>query len=336
MFILTNDQGMELRAIEYGAIIMAIRAPDRDGKIADIALGFDTAESYRRNPPFFGAIVGRYANRIARGSFILDNARYQLAINNPPNHLHGGTQGFDKVSWEGRLVRSDRGPAVRFRLTSPDGDEGYPGTLEAEVTYTLTSRNEIVVDYRATTTRPTPVNLSQHTYFNLSGEGNGDILDHEISIQADRFTPVDHTLIPTGALATVDGTPFDLRAMTRIGSRIHADDEQLKIAGGFDHNFVINRTDDSLVHAATVLAPLSGRVMEVATTEPGIQFYTGNHLGDTGKAGHAYGRYAGFCLETQRFPDSPNKPMFPSSILRPGEEYRSQTVFTFSSEMLRP
>jgi aldose 1-epimerase len=328
-FILTNRQGAEVQAIAYGAIITRIRVPDRNGKLDDVAPGFDKPEDYLRNPPYFGAVVGRFANRIALGRFTLDGVQYSLAANNGPNHLHGGTRGFDKVFWTGTRFEDAENVGVAFRYRSPDGEEGYPGNLDAAVTYTWTDRNQLIVDYSATTDRPTPVNLSQHTYFNLAGEGNGDVLNHEVTIDADRYTPVDTTLIPTGVLAPVDGTPFDFRKPTQIGSRINDNDEQLKFGHGYDHNFVINRSGDGLVRAASVYEPVSGRLLDVMTTEPGIQFYSGNYLGERGKSGHIYTARTGFCLETQKFPDSPNHPQFPSCVLRPGKEYRSQTVFTF-------
>ena len=331
-FILTNAAGMEVRAITYGGIITSLRVPDRDGRFDDVALGYDSLDGYiKNNSPYFGAIIGRYANRIGKASFPLDGETYTLAANNGPNHLHGGIRGFDKVLWQGEEFRDGGGVGVVFRYTSPDGEEGYPGTLQLRVTYRLTDRNELVVDYSATSDKPSPVNLTQHTYFNLTG-GRRDVLDHELTIDADRFTPVDPTLIPIGTLSPVAGTPFDFTKPMRIGDRIRADDEQLQRGRGYDHNFVVNRTNGGLVHAARVREPMTGRVLDVSTTEPGMQLYSGNFLDGTitGKAGVAYAQRFGFCLETQHFPDSPNKPDFPSTILRPGQEYRSQTVFAFS------
>jgi aldose 1-epimerase len=331
-FTLTNAHGVEVRAMTYGAIITALRTPDRNGHLADIVLGFDSLAGYLGTSPYFGAVVGRYANRIANGRFALDGKTYQLARNNPPNHLHGGVRGFDKVVWAAEPFRSDSGEGVRFRYTSRDGEEGYPGALDARVTYTLTARDELVIDYEATSDAATPVNLSQHSYFNLHGDGRGNILDHVLTLDASRFTPVDSTLIPTGELAPVEGTPFDFRHVTTIGARIDAADEQIRRGRGYDHNWVLDRAGRTgMVPAAHLMDPESGRTLDVATTEPGIQFYSGNFLDGTvtGKGGRAYPRRAGLCLETQHFPDSPNQPTFPSTILRPGETYRSRTVFTF-------
>jgi len=332
IYTLTNPQGIEVRAITYGGIITSLRAPDRNGKLDDIALGFDSLDGYLKNPPFFGAIIGRYGNRIAKGQFSLDGKTYTLAINNAPNHLHGGVKGFDKVVWKPESFKRDGAVGVVFTHTSPDGDEGYPGALSLRVTYTLTSRNELEVDYEATTDKATPVNLTQHTYFNLAGDGSRDVLDHVVTIHASRYTPVDATLIPTGELASVEGTPFDFRMPTAIGARIGDNHPQIRIGNGYDHNFVIDRTAEGLVPAAHVVEPTTGRVLDVSTTEPGMQLYTGNFLDGSlkGKSGHVYKQRMGFCLETQHFPDSPNKPGFPSTILRPGETYRSKTVFSFS------
>jgi aldose 1-epimerase len=330
VFTLTNAQGMEVRVMTFGAVILSIRVPDRDGKLDDVTLGFDRLEPYFQNAPHFGSVVGRYANRIAKGQFSLDGATYRLALNNGPNHLHGGTRGFDKVVWKADELTGQSAPAVRFRYTSPDGEEGYPGKLDVAVTYALFG-NELHVNYTATTDKATPVNLSQHTYFNLAGEGNGDVLGHELSIAASRFTPVDRTLIPTGALASVEGTPFDFRTPTLIGARIDSDHEQIRLARGYDHNFVLDNAGATRIRAARVVEPRSGRVLEVSTTEPGLQLYTANGLNATGKNGHVYRTRTAFCLETQHFPDSPNHPEFPSTILRPGETFRSETVFAFST-----
>jgi aldose 1-epimerase len=330
--ILKNAKGMEVRAITYGGIITSIRVPDRNGRFDDVVLGYDTEDAYRKNNgPFMGAIVGRYGNRIARGSFTLDGTTYKLATNNGANHLHGGIKGFDKVEWQAQEFRNSDGVGVIFRYTSKDGEEDYPGTLTTQVTYTLNDRNELIVDYLATSDKPTHVNLTQHSYFNLAGPTR-DVLAHELTINADRYTPVDSTLIPTGNLATVEGTPLDFRKSTTIGSRINADHEQMKIGRGYDHNFVLNRKANELVLAARVYEPSTGRVLEVSTTEPGMQFYSGNFLDGsiTGKSGHVYRQRFGFCLETQHFPDTPNKPQFPSTVLRPGSQYKSRTVFAFS------
>jgi aldose 1-epimerase len=332
MIILKNSQGMEVRAIPYGGIITSIRVPDRNGRFDDVVLGYDTADAYiKNNGPFMGAIIGRYGNRIAKGKFTLDGQTYTLATNNGPNHLHGGNKGFDKVTWQPQEFHNADGTGVTLQYTSADGEEGYPGKLTVRVTYTLTDRNELIVDYFATADKATPVNLTQHSYFNLAG-GTRDVLDHEMTIYADRYTPVDATLIPTGRLEPVDGTPFDFRKAATIGSRINDDHEQLRMGMGYDHNFVLNRTSEGLVHAAHVYEPSTGRVLDVSTTEPGMQFYSANFLDGsiTGKSGHVYQRRFAFCLETQHFPDSPNQPQFPSTILRPGSEYRSRTVFAFS------
>jgi aldose 1-epimerase len=326
-FTLRNANGVEVKAISYGAIITSVRVPDGAGRFGDVVLGFDALDGYLKPHPYFGTVVGRYGNRIAKGAFTLDGRTYKLAINNPPNHLHGGNKGFDKFAWTPEPLSGRLG--VAFSRVSPDGEEGYPGTLNARVVYALTDRNELEIEYHAATDKATPINLTQHTYFNLAGAG--DILGHEMMINADRYTPVDATLIPTGELASVAGTPFDFRKPTRIGARIDAAHEQIKHGGGYDHNFVLNRAGGGPELAARVLEPTTGRTLEVRTTEPGVQFYTGNFLDgtQTGKGGQVYKHRTGFCLETQHFPDSPNKPEFPSTILRPGEEYRSRTVFVF-------
>lgn len=326
-FTLRNGNGVEVTAINYGAIITSVRVPDRAGTFGDVVLGFDTLDGYLKGHPYFGTVVGRYGNRIANGQFTLDGRTYKLATNNAPNHLHGGTRGFDKFVWQAEPLSGRLG--VAFSRTSPDGEEGYPGTLKARVVYTLTDRNELRVEYHATTDKATPINLTQHSYFNLAGAGT--ILGHELLINADRYTPVDATLIPTGELASVEGTPFDFRTPTAIGKRIDAAHEQIRNGRGYDHNFVLNRTGEGLQLAARVVEPKTGRMLEVRTTEPGVQFYTGNFLDGTitGKGGRVYEHRTGFCLETQHYPDSPNKPQFPSTILRPGQEHRSETVFAF-------
>jgi aldose 1-epimerase len=331
VYTLRNARGMEVRAITYGAIIQSIRVPDRSGRLGDVTLGYDSLPGYLTASPYFGAVVGRYANRIARGRFTLDGKTYRLATNNGPNHLHGGLKGFDKVVWQAKSFQRGDTVGVEFQHTSPNGDEGYPGTLHVSVTYTLTPSNQLEVEYRAKTDQATPVNLSQHSYFNLAGEGSGDILGHILEVDADRFTPVDSTLIPTGELASVRNTPFDFRTPTAIGARINQPDPQLKYGKGYDHNFVLNRSGSGVVHAARVEEPKTGRTLDISTTEPGLQFYSGNFLDGTitGKAGHVYAHRSALVLETQHFPDSPNHPNFPSTILRPGKEYRSRTVFTF-------
>ena len=327
LFTLRNANGIEIKATNYGGIITSIVTPDRSGRPGDIVLGFDTLDAYLKDPPYFGAVVGRYGNRIAKGRFTLDGKTYTLAVNNEPNHLHGGLKGFDKVVWSAAPLAGKIG--VIFSRRSPDGEEGYPGNLDVRITYELTERNELVIDYHATTDKATPVNLTQHSYFNLAGAG--DILGHQLMIEAERYTPVDSTLIPTGELAPVQGTPFDFRTPTAIGARIGQSDEQLKNGGGYDHNWVLSRKGPGRQVAARVTDPKSGRTLEVSTTEPGLQFYTGNFLDGTitGKGGWVYQRRNAFCLETQHFPDSPNQPKFPSTILRPGASYDSQTMFRF-------
>lgn len=321
--------------MNYGGIILSIRVPDRKGEFADVVLGHDSLEGYTPNPPYFGAIVGRYANRIANGTFTLDGKTYTLPKNDGPNTLHGGTtRTFDRVVWDAEPLKGKTG--VAFSYLSKDGDDGFPGNLKMKVTYTLTDGNALIIDYEATTDKATPINVSQHSYFNLKGEGNGDILDHEIMINADRFTPVDKNLIPTGELRPVKGTPFDFTTPTKIGARINDNYEQLVLGHGYDHNFVINSHPEQsgLKLAARVHEPTSGRTLEVWTTQPGVQFYTGNFLDGkvVGKNGHAYQRRNGFCLETQHFPDSPNHPDFPSTILRPGETFHQTAVFKFSAK----
>lgn len=334
LFTLTNPHGMEVRVMTYGGIIVSIKVPDRTGAFDDVVLGYDSLAGYLRSSPYFGAIVGRYGNRIAHGTFTIDGESYHLDTNNGPNALHGGVKGFDKVVWRAESIKHDSTVGVLLTHTSPDGDQGYPGTVQARVSYALTPDNKLIVSYHATTDKATPINLTQHSYFNLAGAGKGDILGHVMMINADRYTPVDSTLIPTGELAPVAGTPFDFRTPTAIGARIGQADQQLKNGGGYDHNFVLNRNGDTLSLAARVLEPTTGRVLTVTTTQPGVQFYTGNFLDGTitGKGGHVYQRRYGFCLETQHFPDSPNHPTFPTTILRPGQEYQSQTVFRFSAQ----
>jgi aldose 1-epimerase len=329
LFTLTNAHGLEVRAITYGAILVSIRVPDRRGVPGDVVLGFDDLPGYLERSRYFGAVVGRYGNRIANGRFTLGGRTFQLATNNGPNHLHGGVKGFDKVVWQAQADRPDGGSRVVFSYTSRDGEESYPGTLNARVSYEVTPRNELIVEYEGTTDAATPVNLTQHSYFNLAGEGHGDILKHVLVLDADQFLPVDATMIPTGEIAPVAGTPFDFRRPTPIGTRINVAHEQLQRGAGYDHNFVLQGAP-GLRRAAQVVEAESGRTLEISTTEPGVQFYSGNHLsGQLGKAGHAYQARSGFCLETQHFPDSPNHSHFPSTILQPGATYRSKTVFTF-------
>ncbi len=333
LYTLTNAKGTEVRAMTYGGIIVSLRVADRDGKLGDVVLGRETLAQYVESSPYFGAIIGRYGNRIGKARFTLDGKEYKLAANNGPNALHGGVKGFDKVVWQAEPFQKETTVGVVFSYTSADGEEGYPGTLEAKVTYTLGDDDTLTFAYHAATDKATPVNLTQHTYFNLAGDGSGDILNHELMLKASHFTPVDKTLIPTGEIKSVEGTPLDFRTPQTIGARINADDQQIKFGGGYDHNFVIDREDGGEPQlAARVYETTSGRVMEVSTTEPGIQFYSGNFLDGsiTGKEGHVYKHRTGFCLETQHFPDSPNKPKFPSTILRPGQQYDTRTVYAFS------
>jgi aldose 1-epimerase len=331
LYTLRNATGIEARIATLGGVITVLRAPDRSGVLDDVVLGHDEVGGYAPNRGYLGALVGRYANRMAGGTFTLDGTKYLLARNNGPNHLHGGARGWDQAVWRAKPFERESEAGVVLTHTSKDGDEGYPGTVSAEVTYTLTDRNSLRVDYRATTDKATVINLTQHSYFNLAGARAADILGHELTIDADRYTPVDDALIPTGELVPVAGTPFDFRTPTAIGARIANDDVQLKRGRGYDHNFVLTRQGDGLSLAARVYEPLTGRTLEIATTEPGIQFYSGNFLDGTitGKGGRAYGHRSGFCLETQHFPDSPNHPDFPSTVLRPGAQYQSTTVFTF-------
>ncbi len=327
LYTLNNSQGLRARIMTYGAIVVSLEVPDREGKVADITLGYDSLDGYLETTPYFGAVVGRYGNRIAKGRFTLDGMEYTLATNNGENHLHGGIKGFDKVVWTAEPVREDDAVGVKLSYLSPDGEEGYPGNLQSVVTYWITEANEFKVTYLAETDRVTPVNLTHHSYFNLAGQGTGDILGHELMLSADRYTPVDEGLIPTGELRAVASTPFDFTTPHTVGERI------AQVEGGYDHNFVLNKDGDELTLAARVAEPSSGRVMEIFTTEPGIQFYAGNFLDGsiTGKVGKVYHKHYGFCLETQHFPDSPNHAHFPSTILRPGEQYQSLTIHRFSN-----
>ncbi len=346
LYTLTNAQGARLSVTPYGGIIVALEVPDAGGEFEDVVLGFDRLEdylspAYRQANPYFGALIGRYGNRIAGGEFTLDGKVHTLPTNDGDNHLHGGDQGFDRRLWKAETVEDDRGVGVILTLTSPDEDQGYPGELQARVRYTLSDDNAVIVDYQATSDATTPVNLTQHSYFNLDGvtgerADGDDILDHRLTINAEAFTPVDEGLIPTGELRSVAQTPFDFREPTAIGKRIEADNAQLARGQGYDHNFVLDRNglgDDELVMAARLEAGHSGRVMEVFTTEPGLQFYSGNFLDGSliGKRGTTYGHRFGLALETQHFPDSPNQPDFPSTLLQPGETYQSQTRYVFST-----
>jgi len=346
LYSLANASGMEVDITDFGGTVVRLTAPDGEGRFADVVLGYSNLSDYLEpgRSPYFGSIIGRVGNRIAKGSFTLDGKTYVLAKNDGPNSLHGGLRGFDKVVWEAEEYREEgtspdqASSSLQLRYVSKDGEEGFPGALETTVRYTLSADNSLRIDYKAIADAPTPVNLTNHSYFNLEGEGNGDILGHLALIDADRFTPVDSTLIPTGGLRAVAGTPFDFTQPRPIGERIDSADEQLRLAGGYDHNWVLNGKAGTLRRAARVVAPSSGRVLEVWTTEPGVQFYTGNFLPRPGsgrpligKGGRPYGWRGGFCLETQRFPDSPNRPEFPSIVLRPGEVYESTTVFSFPS-----
>jgi aldose 1-epimerase len=329
LFELTNANGVTAKIINYGGIITELHVPDRDGKLDDVVLGFDNLESYLAGHPHFGAITGRVANRIAKGKFTLDGKEYRLAVNNGPNSLHGGLKGFDKVVWQytAPVVTSDT-MAVQLTYVSPDGEEGYPGNLTTAVTYSLTNQNELRIDYKATTDKPTPVNLTNHSYFNLAGPQSGDILDHELELEADEYTPADDTQIPTGEIRSVKGTPLDFTKPATIGSRIGKITDK---TGGYDHNFVLRSKGKKLALAARVFEPKTGRVMEMYTTEPGVQLYTANSLDGKlkGKGGVAYQKHGAFCLEAQHFPDSVNHPDFPSVILRPGETYTQTTVYKF-------
>ena len=332
LYTLTNHQGMRVAITNYGGIVVSIVVPDRNGKPGDVVLGFENLDGYLAKEPYFGALIGRYGNRIGNARFMLNGVVHKLPANDGPNSLHGGLQGFDKRVWTAHEIRGEH-PALELTYLSKDGEEGYPGNLSAKVVYTLTDDNALRIDYTATTDKDTVLNLTNHSYFNLAGEGHGDVLKHQIMINAGRFTPIDGTLIPTGELRKVDGTPFDFRQPVSIGARIDADDEQIKYGKGYDHNFVLNRSGAGLSLAARVTDPESGRVLEVLTTQPGLQFYTANFLDGSihGKGGKPYGRRSAFCLETQHFPDSPNKPSFPSTELKPGQTYHQITVFKFSA-----
>jgi len=335
LYTLKNKNGMQVSITNFGATVVSIMAPDKTGKMADVALGYDDLAGYELNKNYLGVLVGRYGNRIAHGKFSIDGTEYTLAKNNGDNSLHGGIKGFNKAMWEAKDVSKGGEAAVEMKYVSKDGEEGYPGNLSVTVVYTLTNKNELKIDYSATTDKKTVVNLTNHTYFNLAGQGNGDILKHELMINADTFTPVDSGLIPTGELKKVEGTPFDFRKATAIGARVDANDEQIRLGGGYDHNFVLNRQKATgLSLAARVSDPASGRTMEVWTTEPGVQFYTGNFLDGSfkGKGGSVYQKRTALCLETQHFPDSPNHPSFPTTLVKPGEKYHTTTVYKFEAK----
>jgi aldose 1-epimerase len=338
LYTLTNSKGVEMKVTNYGGTVTSLKVPDRNGQMADIVLGFNdvsgyTSPAFLKANPYFGAIIGRYGNRIGGAKFKLDGKECVLAKNNGPNNLHGGAKGFDKVVWEAKEIKGETSVGIAFTYVSKDGEEGFPGTLTTTVTYTLTNDNELKIDYSATTDKTTICNLTHHSYFNLAGEGNGTILDQEIMINASKYTPVDATLITTGKIEDVAGTPFDFRTPTAIGAHVNDSNQQLTYGKGFDHNWVLDRPEGSkdLLLAATAYDPKSGRAFDVLTTEPGIQFYGGNFLDGTltGKSGKPYPYRSGFCLETQHYPDSPNKPKFPTTTLKPGETYQTTTVYKF-------
>lgn len=337
IYTLTNRNGMKIRITNYGGIIVSWLAPDRNGVLKDMVLGFDDIEGYLTDHPYFGAIIGRYGNRIDDGKFTIDGQTYQLAQNNNGEHLHGGDRGFDKYLWNATIIEAEI-PSLKLSRRSPDMEEGYPGNLDVEVTYTLDPDNTLTIDYKAETDKKTIVNLTNHSYFNLKGDGEGDILGHTLLLNSNRYTPVDDNLIPTGTIDSINTTPFDFRGPTMMGARIESDHEQMKKGGGYDHNYVLFKHDlshdhghDEMMPVALVFEPISGRTLEMHSTEPGVQFYTGNFLDGTikGKGGKVYGPRVAFCLETQHFPDSPNQPQFPSVILSPGETYHSSTRYIF-------
>ena len=329
LFALKNTNDMVVKITNYGGKIVQILIPDRDGNLGDVVLGYETIDGFINGSPSMGALIGRYANRIAKGKFELNGKTYTLATNNGPNHLHGGNKGFRFKVWDAKQIDDQ---TIQLSYLSVDGEEGYPGNLIVKVTYTLTDKNELQIDYYAVTDKSTVLNLTNHAFFNLAGEGNGLVLDHELLINADFFTPTDDTNIPTGEIIPVKGTPFDFTQTTKIGARINDENEQLRSGNGYDHNFVVNKSEGPLTFAARVYEPITGRVMEVFTTEPGIQLYTGNFLSDKdiGKAGKKYPARSAFCLESQHYPDSPNHTNFPTTVLNPGEEFKSTTVYKFS------
>ncbi|MEM9888063.1 MAG: aldose epimerase family protein [Bacteroidota bacterium] len=332
LYTLSNKDGMMMKVSTFGGTLTELHVPDRDGNLEDVTLGFDSLSAYQKKHPNFGSLIGRYGNRIAKGKFSIDGQTYTLALNNGENALHGGIRGFNKRIWAAQPIEADHQVGLELRYTSPDMEEGYPGNLSVVVRYLLNNANEWIIEYEATTDKKTPINLTQHAYFNFKGAGNGDILDHELMINANRYTPVDATLIPTGELANVENTPFDFRMPTAIGKRIEEENQQLENGGGYDHNWVLNRDSKGLELAATLYEAESGRFMEVLTTEPGVQFYCGNFLdgSNIGKGNKAYAHRTGLCLETQHFPNSPNQDNFPSTILSPEEKYESKTIYRFS------
>ncbi len=332
-YTLTNSAGMAVQIIDYGATITALRVPDRNGKLDDVVLGYDSVQGYIDGTAYFGAVVGRYGNRIAKGKFQLDGKEYQLTINDGENHLHGGKIGFNKVLWNAAPVAGSAEPALQLEYISRDGEEGYPGTVDLKVRYTLTDRNELRIDYEGTTDRPTILNPTQHSYFNLSGSFTNTILAHQLTIEADSITPVDKGLIPTGQIVSVANSPLDFRAPMPIGARINDANEQLSFGKGYDHNWVLRSGGGKIAKAAELYEPASGRLMTIFTDQPGLQFYSGNFLDGSakGKGGISYQHRTGLCLETQAFPDTPNEPQFPSATLRPGQVYRHTTIYQFST-----
>jgi aldose 1-epimerase len=335
LFTLTNKNGVEARIMNFGGIVVSLKTPDRKGELADIVLGYDNVKGYEGDTAFFGALIGRYGNRIAKGQFTLNGKTYQIPLNDGPNALHGGPNAFNKKVWTAKDISTHSTPMLQLTYLSKDGENGFPGNLNVQVTYSLTSNNELRIDYAATTDKDTVLNLTNHSYFNLKGEGQGDILQHEVRLNANKFTPVDATLIPTGELKNVQATPFDFRKSTAVGARINEDDQQLKYGWGYDHNWVLNGMGaGQLVIAARVHEATTGRVLEVLTDQPGVQFYTGNHMDGTirGKGGKVYPKRGGLCLETQHYPDSPNHPAFPSTELKPGQKFHSTTIYKFGVE----
>ena len=332
IYTLTNSRGSEARIMTYGGTVVSLKVPDKSGKLGDVVLGYDSIADYEKHTSFFGALIGRYGNRIAKGKFSIGGKDYKLATNNGENHLHGGVKGYDRVVWTARPFTSAAGANLELKYLSKDGEEGYPGNLNITVVYTLTEANELKIVYSAATDKATVVNLTHHSYFNLAGAGSGTILDHDMMINASKFTPTDSGSIPTGELKNVKGTPFDFMKPVAIGKRIGQDDEQLKFGKGYDHNWVLNKAGKGMTLAATVYERSSGRVMKVMTTEPGLQFYSGNFLDGSikGKSGQDYPFRSGFCLEAQHYPDSPNEPKFPSTVLKPGQKYSQSTVYQFS------